>query len=233
MKERPILMSAPMLLATLREIDPKLQTRRVVKMKSHHQIEQRDDGTNWPWMYDGERDGDSWMTCPYGQPGDLLWVRETYFAFGRWETRFSAKKGRDEWHFIDMTMESGMASLYAASGEQPQPMGGKRHLGGVTPTWWKRPAIHMPRVASRITLEVIGVRVERLQDISEADALAEGVRILGSGQMWTAGGVYDAHLHDPKPVGAFCRLWESINGTGSWDANPWVWVVEFKRLEQP
>lgn len=79
-----------------------------------------------------------------------------------------------------------------------------------------RPSIHMPRWASRITLEVVSVRVERLQDISEEDALAEGITLVERGT---------------SPVDQFNKLWESINGPGSWEANPWVWVVSFKRIE--
>lgn len=88
-------------------------------------------------------------------------------------------------------------------------------FSNVRPDRW-RPSIHMPRWASRITLEVVGVRVERLQDISEEDAKAEGCALSAD---WKAFGVV-----------AFQQLWESINGPGSWDANPWVWVVEFRKL---
>jgi hypothetical protein len=93
------------------------------------------------------------------------------------------------------------------------------------PKW--RPSIHMPRAASRITLEVTDVRVERLQDISEADALAEGIDM----QPRLAGYSKDAGCkwEPANPIEVFCNLWESIKGPGSWDANPWVWVVEFKR----
>ena len=156
--------------------------------------------------------------CPHGVPGDQLWVKETFYAWGRWETRYSAKKGRDEWHFVDMTLECGKAYLYAADGPRPQPLAGKRD-GGTTPKWWKRPSIHMPRWASRITLEVTGVRVERLQDISEADALAEGVSAILD------------EMRRATPRCDFQALWQSINGPGSWDANPWVWIVEFKRIK--
>lgn len=160
------------------------------------------------------------LHCPYGQPGDRLWVRETFYAWGRWETRFSAKKGRDEWHFIDMTIECGKAYRYAADGRQPQPMGGKRHKNGITPTWWKRPAIHMPRAASRTTLELTGVRVERLQDISETDARAEGTAAHNSPAAILTGYRQGYRL-----------LWESINGAGSWAENPFVWVISFRRLD--
>ena len=76
----------------------------------------------------------------------------------------------------------------------------------------------MPRVAIRITMEITGVRVERLKDISDEDSLAEGVYPISTG------------LYPGSPIRAYEKLWESINGPGSWDANPWVWVVEFRRL---
>lgn len=100
-----------------------------------------------------------------------------------------------------------MKPLYRASEDRPE---------------WKRiwkPSIHMPRWASRITLEVTGVRVERLQDISEADAIAEGAP-------WAACGAPQEGSHKA----GFAQLWESINGSNSWSTNPWVWVIEFKRV---
>lgn len=193
MTERPILFSAPMIRALL--ADTKTQTRRVVKMRSHHQIEQRDDGQNWPWMYDSERNADWWMPCPHGQPGDRLWVRETWRVCG----------GREYEYQQDRT-----SVMYRATHQE----------SGFPLTWesykW-RPSIFMPRWASRITLEIAGVRVERLQEISEADAIAEGIP---SGDV------------SPPDMARFAyrQLWESINGHGSWDANPWVWVIEFKRV---
>lgn len=188
MKERPILFSGPMVRALL--AGTKTQTRRVVKMKHYHQIEERDDGSPWPWMYDGEREENSWMHCPYGQPGDRLWVREAFCKIigqsGGWiETDYRA------------TYTHGF------------------RLGdslGIRKKW--TPSIHMPRDASRITLELTGVRVERLQDISEADAQAEG-----------------AYTDPACPAyDAYRDVWEQINGPGSWAANPWVWAIEFRRL---
>lgn len=90
---------------------------------------------------------------------------------------------------------------------------------------WK-PAIHMPRTASRITLEVTGVRVERLQDISEADAMAEGIVETCGGYGLPAG----EHFHAADPRQSYLSLWESINGPGSVEANPWLWCVEFRRV---
>ncbi|MHB0973915.1 MAG: ASCH domain-containing protein [Thiobacillus sp.] len=181
MKERPMLMSAPMVRAIL--AGTKTQTRRVVKpqpgglLKLALHLARR----GLPiWFCDGW-DG----TCPYGQPGDQLWVRETFAP-----------------------MTTGYA--YLADPVWRDSPSGRWH-----------PSIHMPRVASRITLEIVSVRVERLQDISESDALAEGVSP-DMGLCWQSG--------DDTPRGMYGELWESINGPGSWDANPWVWVVEFKRV---
>lgn len=196
MKERQIIFSGAMVRALLAGI--KTQTRRVVKFRRGDQIEERDDGALWPWMYDEENDSDSWLRCPYGRAGDRLWVRET------WAYHVQAQAApRDE----DSPL------VYAADGQQA-------HQMRLCDRW--RSPIHMPRWASRITLEVAGVRVERLQDISTADALAEGVS------------VHKDHHNKPRtsiysPVQAYRDLYESINGADSWDFNPWVWVVEFKR----
>jgi hypothetical protein len=147
---------------------------------------------------------------PYGRPGDRLWVRETFFAYGRWEKRYNETKRRDEWRFVDMTRECGHSYQYAADNPDVQLEKGR----SVTPGWHTRSALFMPRAASRILLEVVAVRVEPLQAISEHDAVAEGVE-RGVG----------------NPVDSYRSLWERINGTGSWDANPLIWVVEFRRRE--
>lgn len=207
MNEQPILMIAPMVRALL--AGTKTQTRRVVKGQA---LEWLESGFSPEFVASHMN-----RLCPYGYAGDRLWVRETFYAFGRWETRFSAKKGRDEWHFIDMTLEGGHQYAYPADGHKIAP---HKRTGGVSPTWWMRPSIFMPRAASRITLEVTGVRVERLQDISPDDCIAEGAwpaadRTLGRGH---------------EAVDAYRTLWEQINGPNSWAANPWVWVLEFKRL---
>ena len=220
-KERPIIFSAPMVRALL--AGTKTQTRRAVKLKPHQQIEEREDGAPWPWMYDNERNADAWLVCPYGQPGDRLWVRETF------QYRGASYDG----HGID---ESEWFRCYGKGGapdnwDPMYPAGWKpsRHMSvramtepadqedGVTSWITKKiPSIHMPRWASRITLEVTSVRVERLQDISEADAAAEGV-----------------HTDPDCPAyDAYQALWEQINGKGSWDANPWVWVLDFKHVAQ-
>jgi hypothetical protein len=140
--------------------------------------------------------------CPHGQPGDQLWVREA------WRTVTEA----DSLPPRDLTAAH---RIWFEADAPHQPGFGKL-----------RPSMFMPRWASRITLEITGVRVERLQDISEADAQAEGV----TPTPWPD----DSSRHIDWPLGpfrnSFYLLWESINGPGSWEANPWVWVIEFKQI---
>jgi hypothetical protein len=195
MNERGILFSAPMVHALL--AGTKTQTRRAVKAR------------------EGSVHADS--RSPYGRPGDHLWVRETFFAYGRWEKRYNQKKHRDEWRFVDMTRECGHSYQYAADNPDLPVEKGR----SATPGWYARPALFMPRAASRILLEVVSVRVEHLQAISEHDAIAEGIeRDAGNTAEWFS-----------SPVDSYRALWERINGTGSWNANPSVWVVEFRRRE--
>ncbi|MDP9992027.1 hypothetical protein J2W28_001055 [Variovorax boronicumulans] len=251
-KELPILFSAAMVRALLD--GSKTQTRRVMARQKQHSFTDytlfgqrghaddeaaRRGGWAQPWVAiehapDWPDGKDDQCFCPYARErGDRLWVRETYLAWGRWETRYSAKKGRDEWHFVDMTIECGKAYLYDADHPRPQPLAGKRD-GGVTPKWWKRPAIFMPRSACRIQLEVTDVRVERLQDISEEDARAEGISAHRKGgwhwEQPPAGIEGTNHFGFKTARDAYRALWEAINGPNSWTANPWVWVVDFRRI---
>jgi hypothetical protein len=210
MKERPILFSAPMVRAIL--AGTKTQTRRVVKPQpdndpaKHHPIEPYTNGRgNWNWVLaaTGHGTGDP-FPCPYGQPGDQLWVREA------WSTHacFDAIPPRD------LTTRS---IAYAADGP--------------IKTGKLRPGMFMPRWASRITLEVTGVRVERLQDISEADARAEGAQAADPCDH-ARRSCADIGCGGPQDYrGGYRTLWEQINGAGSWAANPWVWVVSFRVIE--
>lgn len=192
-RSRPILFSATMVRALL--AGTKTQTRRVVKpCKCKITAAQLA-----ACEVAGEVNLGDYTNSPYGQPGDRLWVRETWAAPHSDDAR-PPRSIHCDW----------MQIHYAATEER----------GGLL---W-RPSIHMPRWASRITLEITGVRVERLQDISAKDAIAEGVRVHEDHHGKPSGSIY-------SPVQAYCDLWESINGHGSWDANPWVWVLEFKRVE--
>jgi hypothetical protein len=215
MKERPILFNAAMIRAIL--AGQKTQTRRIVKQLDPSMGACTKDLHGNPmsvcWAYGG-----AVIHCPYGQPGDRLWVRET-FQGPLWDGDFTDKPADPH---------SAKYCVYKADGgPMPEYVDGDDNL---CQGW--RPSIHMPRWASRILLEIVSVRVERLNDISEADARAEGV------QADRAGGFYidttDARHATPvgaSPIVAFQSLWESINGAGSWGVNPWVWVVEFKRIE--
>lgn len=236
MKMRPILFSAPMVRAILD--GAKTQTRRVVKPQFEPDAEPVEmsaisergyqiSGHSGYWWDDVTANSDVSIRCPYGQPGDRLWVRET------WQRRRIAMSS-----FQLSQGELYTEYLYRADAYDGSPIqSAVRHeeLVALKPSdrlkeiW--RPSIHMPRAVSRIKLEISGVGVERLQDISEADAQAEGIQ--------PAYGEWRDYRTAPSVnypvcatgVDSYKTLWESINGNGSWDVNPWVWVVEFKRVE--
>lgn len=221
MTERGMLFSAPMVRALLD--GSKTQTRRALKRQpwASCSIEEGSDGES-PFVYSAlggagpGHDVEESRTpcrCPYGKPGDRLWVRET-FALSVVDPDGGAPEDDPENYDV----------IYRAD---DQLGGGWRDAGGnVIAAPWK-PSIHMPRWASRILLEITGVRVEKLQDIKEADARAEGVTIE---DRHTVG--YCAGEFLPPAIRAYRELWAQINGAGSWDANPFVWVVEFKRVRQ-
>lgn len=206
MKERGIIFKAEMVRATLD--GSKTQSRRIVKGEAEFI-----DCLTGDCPHEKQRECDAAIAaeCPYGVAGDRLWVRETLKRVGKW-------------------------MFYAADGTAVQ-------VGNHDCKWeWQRaklPSIHMPRWASRITLEITGVRVERVQDISEEDAWAEGCK---RGLPTDNGGYFPAEelddANDPRSsaTGWDCArdwygdLWDSINGKGAWDANPWVWVLKFKKL---
>lgn len=205
MKERPIIFSAPMVCAILS--GQKTQTRRIVK--NDRQNLGGGDGINC--RVAKYRASTRRTICPYGQPGDRLWVRET-------------------WAETDMA-DGAPVIAYRAGGcvaigrTEPDSRDYLIHQFAFDTTHvgaWRSP-IHMPRWASRILLEVVSVRVERLRDISEADAMAEGTGLrdcvsIGCSEAESAKQAYEL-------------LWESIHNDGSWDANPLVWAIEFRRIE--
>lgn len=209
MRERPILFAGPMVRAILS--GEKTVTRRVMKPqpKAVHADDERG-GHWWPSkehqsMLHIEEEMQKWTglaghACPYGQPGDRLWVRETWAHVGNTDPGYLT---------------------YRATYPECLPPGLERVPADIRDAGYRwRPSIHMPRAYSRILLEITAVRVERLQDISEDQAMAEGVTPRPS------------KVSRATRMGrdAFAELWASINGAESWDANPWVWVVEFKRI---
>ena len=199
MKERGMIFNGEMVRAILD--GRKTQTRRLLKWKQTRftEIGERDDGRRWPWSEDAEHACDFWHPCPFGAVGDRIWVRETFAAFDA------------DWKFPgrphDLKDGPWPNIAYPASIAK-------------VPPGTARPSIHMPRWASRITLEITDVRVERLASISDEDAGKEG---------------YPA---DPSPFGGrmdkwlwFRQLWDGIYPEQSFKHNPWVWVIEFKRIE--
>jgi len=203
--ERPILFSAAMVRALL--AGKKTQTRRVV-LKSR-----RDADYDFTFV-DPVRNAAIFranrpqkrgellipsfgVVCPYGVPGDRLWVRESFSAWGAFG--------------VDGRVR------YRATDDKPNPLG------------WK-PSIHMPRAVCRLTLEIADIRVQRLQDISEEDAEAEGAHR----KIWItspmSAGAMNARGERGTHRDGYKDIWEEINGPGSWDLNPWVWAITFRKL---
>lgn len=217
MIERPILFSAPMVRAIL--AGTKSQTRRLLKPQPVPW------GPHGGWELPGYcastdeafRRGAPIFKSRHGNPGDRLWVRETFVLQSNVEDEpppFSdgrpIKRGTGDYE------SSWWQPHYRATDPTPELC----YADSEDPACRWRPSIFMPRWACRITLEVTDVRVERLQSISEADAVAEGAA-------WGACGGPQIGSHKA----GYAALWEQINGPGTWDANPWVWVVEFQRAQ--
>ena len=212
-KERPILFSGPMIRAILD--GKKTQTRRVVKSKAKNMqaggqvcVKRNPDGDHWykEYVWSVRDAGGVWndyteaqmlARCPYGKPGDRLWARETW---QHEDGSCSDHKCGQPTHIYHKATESFPESMR-----------------------WK-PSIFMPRWACRLELEITGVRVERVKDISHEDAVAEGCYRIEPCEAYPHGNSWGRS--------GYAALWESINGPGvyGWTANPYVWVVEFERL---
>lgn len=214
MTARPIIFSAPMIRALL--AGEKTQTRRIVKPQPPRDHSPLVVGRFCPTVIDrwGEElpgdevfgvtteDGEWCTRCPYGQPGDLLWVRETW---GAWP------------HMMGGIQLDSLR--YRADGEYQDEHG----------AWCWRPSIHMPRWASRLTLRITDVRVQRLQDISTEEAFAEGIERIDA----YCGAIQLPHGKSYSTArGAFRSLWTTIHGPDSWSANPWVWALTFEVIRK-
>ena len=221
MKYIPILMSTPMVQSIL--AGRKTMTRRTIKSRHESgllQVSRRKiDGQvasieSLDW---GERNCEKDIICPYGQPGDVLWVRET---FQQWN--YPTKPP-----FKYVYKADGFVKRYGA---WERDVKGKMHDTERIEKW--QPSLFMPKAACRIFLEVTNIRVERLQDISESDAVSEGIQPTEWGYVnYLIDGFYYNAKNKAKE--SFRTLWQSINGKESWDKNPFVWVVEFKQIEKP
>ena len=267
MKEHPIIFSTSMVRAILG--GKRTMTRPVIKPQpeEHVIIPNKIIGLRWKGVNFGSitRDGRGSIAetsiatySPYGQPGDYIYVRETHYRYGWWKRNGISKTGKQKWTFVSIDREV----RYFDNPPDVVRCNSYRAKG-----WYKRPAIFMPRWASRITLEITAVRVERVQDISEGDAKKEGVeplyqepdeitnqalRSVGAEEVtqpyiigWTNYQFKEDRRfrHIPKmsypewysnPRDSFRSLWDSINdkrGCG-WDANPWVWVIEFVQVQK-
>jgi hypothetical protein len=265
MKQRPILFSTPMVKAILS--GDKTQTRREVKPQppinciDDEPCIQYDRGVSrgsfeCPELYaewecnflPGESSVESHVVfCPYGKPGDVLWVRESYRIVG-WnlddsEMIVEFKDGARKTIELDDDQQEKLISyiermeskgvIQVPDDYDVEKDGDEWDYEFIKEFPWK-PSIHMPKAVCRTYLQISGIRAERLQYISEEDAISEGVQEIHPAPFvirWENYLIKDS-LWDCA-IGSFHSLWESINGKQSWDSNPWVWVVEFERIEKP
>jgi hypothetical protein len=224
MKERPIIFSSAMVRAILD--GKKSQTRRVVDF--HHpymnhnswKVVYPDGGGNWiAWDHDQEGlaeftkraypNGEG-FPCQYGQVGEKLYVRETHYRYGHWIKNGFTKTGKQKWTFKTFDRD---IRYFDKPPNIVHGVSEKLALG-----WFKRPSIFMPRWASRILLEITEVRVQRVQEITEEDAVAEGIPP-------------EKEPDDAPPAMRYATLWDAINAKNSWASNPWCWAISFKRVE--
>ncbi len=220
MKSRPILFSPEMVQAI--QDGRKSQTRRVVKFSEPHSahgpdfnVYRTNDG-GWMWT-NGPAPLPEWLDspgrkCPYGEPGDELYVRETHYRFGKWITNGHTRTGKLAYRF----KPHDNSIMFPNS--PPETVCTKKHETG----WFKRPSIFMPKWASRITLVVKSVRVERIQDISISDTKKEGMP-------WDDI-LFPTIAPEDKFFPRFKKLWDSINAKRgfSFDSNSWVFAIEFE-----
>lgn len=252
MKDTPILMTATNVRATLEDL--KTQTRRMVKPQPLPDPARFTRFDEWGWTPESNSGKTgiflpSHYRCPYGGTGDQLWVKETWQLFS-WDfedavqgIRYRAD-GKCDYQAMSADFDPD-AEWLLKQVKKLEAIPGAQWMRGDEPTddpdersrlkWPKakqawNPSIFMPRWVSRIALEVVSVRVEKLQDISRGDAIAEGIRYLDDMGGWA----YDdegSGFHGGDPLRSYENLWISINGAEAWNANPWVWVIAFRRIE--
>ncbi|WP_271311477.1 hypothetical protein [Yersinia intermedia] len=232
MKERPILFNSEMVNAILS--CRKTQTRRIMgNQPAGQDLEtvhvRHNDDFNFQWY--GNLGESSYFPCPLGKPGDQLWGREAYRMARSLDTHSPSK-------VAELSLNAGYKNPWApiqleADGTRIGKWTGFDTPPVITEAGKLRPSLHMPRWASRINLLITGVRVERLNDISEQDAMAEGI---DADYLAESQDHYDCIADhnmtgSPTAKGYFSNLWQSIYGEESWEANPWVWVIEFELIK--
>ncbi|WP_200782950.1 hypothetical protein [Klebsiella variicola] len=228
MKERGMIFNAEMVRALLS--GRKTQTRRIMKVQPEsNQLglllitdsTKRSDIGKYHWAESnatGNHVRSKLFSCPFGAVGDRIWVRETWSSdFANYYPNDRVWYAADNNRRLDIEVVDGVRGIYSPESDVHVPF-----------RW--QPSIHMPRWASRILLEITDVRVERLNAISEKDARAEGII---DGGCLNCGEPEPCGCANPEPdaTDAFAYLWQSIYGQESWNANPWVWVIEFERVE--
>lgn len=225
MKERPILFSAPMVIAIQK--GRKTQTRRIMNPQ--------------PKLIGGEPLNFNIQASRLGKPGDLLYVKEAAWMWCEKKPNGITKTGKPKWLYAPLREAP---VFYCADHPNKPKIEIAHNETGNEWGWRKKIGRFLPRWALRTTLEIVSVRVERLHDISEEDAIAEGLRAITKDGKTVKYGIPDSDGYpgndnhgwnwcdwNVSPVAAYKRLWESINDSGSWNLNPFVWVVEFKTLE--
>ena len=238
MKERPILFSAPMVRAIMDS--RKTQTRRIINPQPYI-----DGMGNFCW--NGRNFGQDSngpciqaiaspipssetkrICCPYGKPGDLLYIKEAAWMWCEKKPNGTTKTGKQKWLYEPLREAP---VVYCADHPDKPTLKIAHEETGNEWGWRKKIGRFLPRWASRTTLEIVSVRVERLSDISEEDAIADGCIKFPFEDSCAYTFYENDKTGHATHTGAYRKLCESLNGSGSWDLNPWVWVVEFKTLE--
>ncbi len=240
MKARPILFSGPMIQALL--AGRKTQTRRIIKQQpqGHHwaslpgyqlhvttPMEFTNGKIGIRYFHsipqNRERDYDGpYVYCPYGKPGNLLWVRETTAVRS---SGWNSETGH--WYCVDYA--AGGVGCGIRHGHAPSFFPSRSHNANGVLRW--QPSIHMPRWASRLTLRITDVRVQRLQEIGAADAIAEGLDVvLDGGSKYGINGLPDTWNDNPRL--SYLALWDAINGAGAASANPYIWGISFEVIQK-
>jgi hypothetical protein len=225
---KPILFSTPMVQAILR--GEKTQTRRLCKFGKAYDI-----------FHDGKHEAEAEQTienilsCKY-KVGDILWVREEHYRLGKWIKNGFTKLGNQKWKFVALSDE---VKYFDNAPEKFKISRDKKN--SESPYWYKRLARFMPKHACRIFLKLTDIRIERLNDIIESDAIAEGIERWTEERMKSKPTHYKVYFQNCKPedlmsytsdpIDSYETLWQKINGEKSWAENPFVWVYGFERTD--